>query len=219
MTKKPKTYGFGFNPEETHHHFLVYIPAIKTDKNVYIFEYYEWDENRKHKKSIFDPSEDPDCRVILSKERWKSVAEEIKAEFNRYLQSDGSKTTKWKTGLTPVKRELGKELTLLAWAIEEADPTTIPYALKNWLGLSHEERWWLFTMTNAATGQAVKGRGRGWRKAVRYALTENPVTDIIHPASKRSFSLYEPGETKKKPKGKKKNNSDTKKQMTLFDVE
>lgn len=35
-------------------------------------------------------------------------------------------------------------------------------------------------MTNAATGHAVYGRGIGWRKAVRYALTENLVTDVKH---------------------------------------
>ena len=31
-------------------------------------------------------------------------------------------------------------------------------------------------MTAAATGDYQNGRGVGWRKAVRYALTENPVT-------------------------------------------
>lgn len=31
-------------------------------------------------------------------------------------------------------------------------------------------------MTNAATGHAIEGKGRGWRKAVRFALTENPVS-------------------------------------------
>jgi hypothetical protein len=42
--------------------------------------------------------------------------------------------------------------------------------------LAPEERWWLYTMTAAATGNYLTGRGRGWRKALRYALTENPVT-------------------------------------------
>ena len=32
-------------------------------------------------------------------------------------------------------------------------------------------------MTNAATGHALHGRNTGWRKAVRFALTENPVLD------------------------------------------
>ncbi|PIP40031.1 MAG: hypothetical protein COX19_06575, partial [Desulfobacterales bacterium CG23_combo_of_CG06-09_8_20_14_all_51_8] len=39
-----------------------------------------------------------------------------------------------------------------------------------------EERWWLYTQTAAATGHGVQDRGKGWRKAVRFALTENPVT-------------------------------------------
>ena len=56
----------------------------------------------------------------------------------------------------------------------------IPAAVKNWLGLVPEERWWLYTMTSAATGHAIQGRNKGWRKAVRYALTENPVTDAPH---------------------------------------
>ncbi len=62
------------------------------------------------------------------------------------------------------------------YAIEDADPALIPVAIKNWPGLMPEERWWLYTMTNAATGHAVQGRNKGWRKAVRYALTENPVS-------------------------------------------
>ncbi|CCJ33434.1 FIG00528661: hypothetical protein [Caloramator australicus RC3] len=66
---------------------------------------------------------------------------------------------------------------MLAWAIEDCDPSIIPIAIKNWLGLSKEERWWLFTMTNAATGHA--NDKRGWRKAIRYALTENPVEETV----------------------------------------
>ena len=64
---------------------------------------------------------------------------------------------------------------LLLWAIEDSDPSLIPTALRNWLGFSREERWWLFTMTNATTGHADDKRG--WRKAIRYAITENPVDD------------------------------------------
>ena len=31
-------------------------------------------------------------------------------------------------------------------------------------------------MTNAATGQALRGRNTGWRAAVRFALCDNPIT-------------------------------------------
>lgn len=81
----------------------------------------------------------------------------------------------WRVGANLLRRELGKELVLLAWAIEDADPALIPTALLNWAGLVAEERWWLYTQTAAATGHAQE-RGIGWRKALRYTLTENPVT-------------------------------------------
>ena len=74
-----------------------------------------------------------------------------------------------------VERLLGKQMVLLLWAIEDSDPSLISKAIKNWLGLSREERWWLFTMTNAVTGQADDKRG--WRKAIRYAFTENPADE------------------------------------------
>ena len=59
----------------------------------------------------------------------------------------------------------------------------IPIALANWSGLAPEERWWLYTKTAGATGHASEGRNRGWRKAVRYALTENPVSGFTGNAS------------------------------------
>ena len=109
-----------------------------------------------------------------------TVANPNRIEFNRRLKKDGLPSGRWKTGVNPLSRLLGKELVILAWAIEDADPALIANALKNWLGLVPEERWWLFTMTNAATGHAVHGRGKGWRKALRFALTENPLTDVHH---------------------------------------
>jgi hypothetical protein len=41
--------------------------------------------------------------------------------------------------------------------VEEASIDDIPNALRNWEALAPEERWWLYTMTVATTGQA---RGR-----------------------------------------------------------
>jgi hypothetical protein len=72
---------------------------------------------------------------------------------------------------------------------EECDPALIPTAIRNWLGLVPEERWWLYTMTNAATGHAINGRGKGWRKALRYALTENPVSEGLIQRRLAEFEL------------------------------
>ncbi|NLL68308.1 MAG: DUF3780 domain-containing protein, partial [Clostridiaceae bacterium] len=75
------------------------------------------------------------------------------------------------------------EMLVLLWAVEDCDPAVIPTASRNWLGLAPEERWWLYTMTNAATG-SLNDR-TGWRKALRYALTENPIEE------QRQYSLFD----------------------------
>ncbi|GAC1452849.1 MAG: DUF3780 domain-containing protein [Chamaesiphon sp.] len=177
MAIKLKSEGFGFIAAESEHHFLVTIPTRKQE-NVLISEHFTWDASEARQELSFAlGNEDNKMRVILPRRMWDAIADAVKAEFNQRLKQDGLKTGQWKTGRTALSRLFGKELVLLAWAIEDADPALITVGIKNWLGLTPEERWWLFTMTNAATGHAISGRGKGWRKAVRYALTENPVSD------------------------------------------
>ncbi|MEI7557217.1 DUF3780 domain-containing protein, partial [Candidatus Chlorohelix sp.] len=174
---KPAALGFGFIVAESAHHFLVTIPASKKEA-VLISEHLTWDESEARRElSLAIGKDDNKLRVILNRRAWDLIADAARVEFNQRLRQLGLKPGNWKTGQTPVSRLLGKELVLLCWAIEDADPALIPTAIKNWLGLSPEERWWLFTMTNAATGHALNGRNRGWRRAVRYALTDNPVAD------------------------------------------
>jgi len=177
-----KSEGFGFVPTASEHHFLVTLSANQKN-DVLMSEHFTWDDGGARRELSFAlGQEDNKMRVILPRQKWEAIADPVKAEFNQRLRQMGLKSGQWavkagKGGQTPLSRLFGKELVLLAWAIEEADPALIPIALKNWLGLAPEERWWLFTMTNAATGHAISGRGKGWRKAVRYALTENPVSD------------------------------------------
>ena len=178
--KTPTCHGFGFCPQASAHHFLVSIPAGNREE-VLISEHLTWDEATAGTPPTFALGEiEGKLRVLLPRAKWDAIADEVRVEFNKRLKQEGLKAGAWKTGTNPVSRLLGKELVLLAWAIEEADPALIPAALKNWLGLVPEERWWLYTMTCAATGHAVQGRNKGWRKAVRYALTENPVSDAPH---------------------------------------
>ena len=177
MAPRQKSEGFGFIPAESEHHFLVTIPASK-EESVYISEHLTWDDSDARRQLNFALGhEDSKIRVVLPRYKWEVIADAVRAEFNQRLRKNGLTMGKWKAGQTPLSRLFGKELVLLAWAIEDADPALIPIAIKNWLGLAPEERWWLFTMTNAATGHAVTGRNKGWRKAVRYALTENPVSE------------------------------------------
>jgi hypothetical protein len=177
---KSQPEGFGFAPEESTHHFVVTIPAGNREE-VLISEHFTYDESGQRSELTFGAGEtDGKLRVLLARAKWNAIADEVRVEFNRRLKKQDLPTGRWKTGTNALGRLLGKELVLLAWAIEDADPALIPAAIKNWLGLAPEERWWLFTMTNAATGHAVHGRGKGWRKAVRFALTENPVADVPH---------------------------------------
>ena len=194
--KTPACHGFGFCPQASAHHFLVTIPAGNREE-VLISEHLTWDEATPARPPTFALGEiEGKLRVLLPRAKWDAIADEVRVELNKRLKQEGLKGGAWKTGTNPVSRLLGKELVLLAWAIEEADPALIPAALKNWLGLVPEERWWLYTMTCAATGHALQGRNKGWRKAVRYALTENPVSDAPHeplPVFELSMAGERPG--------------------------
>ena len=172
--KTRRILGFGFDPAESEHHFRVTISARK-DEPVYISEHLSWDESEARQELSFAiGSDDSKMRVVLPRSKWLQIEDAAQREFNCRLREAGLKTSRWKAGRMPLSRLFGKELVLLAWSIEDADPALIPFAIKNWLGLAPEERWWMFTMTNAATGHAIAGRNKGWRKAVRFALTENP---------------------------------------------
>ena len=181
--------GFGFQPDESEHHFVVSVPTGRHG-DVLVAEHLRFDpETGYAAPSLGLGPQDAKLRAKLARAKWDAIADEVRVEFNRRLKQEGLPAGRWKTGHNPVTRLLGKELTLLAWAIEDADPMLIPAAVKNWLGLAPEERWWLFTMTNAATGHALHGRGKGWRKAVRFALTENPVSGARHEAPSELFRL------------------------------
>lgn len=176
---KPKaadpTDGFGFEPAESRHHFLVNV-STRTREPVEVSEHFTWDdETGSSAVTLATTQEDGQLRVRLARPKWDAIADAVRVEFNNRLKRQGKPSGRWKTGANPVHRLLGKELVLLAWAVEDADPALVPAAIANWLGLACEERWWLYTMTAAASGHALNGQGKGWRKAVRFALTENPV--------------------------------------------
>ncbi len=168
MAERRRIIGFGFDPVESQHHFLVVIPR-SDDGNVVIYERFKWQDNAEV-QAIDYTIDRP--KVELGKYKWKLIEDALKDEFNSRLKKEKLPIGRWRIGQVPVQWLFGKETVLLAWAIEDSELSVIPTAIKNWLGLSPEERWWLFTMTNAATG-GLRDK-RGWRKAVRYALTENP---------------------------------------------
>lgn len=165
---------FGFDPAESRHHFVVSVPR-GAKQDIEISEHFTWNEKSGSSPVTLGGDEDGQIRVVLARPKWDAIADDVRAAFNTRLKKMGRRPGSWKVGKNLLRRELGKELVLLAWAIEEADPGLILNALANWQGLVPEERWWLYTQTAAATGHGLRDRGKGWRKAVRFALTENPV--------------------------------------------
>jgi hypothetical protein len=182
---KKQTYGFGVDPVQSVNHF--YVMSRKRPSNaaspppIEVYERFSWTDGEEQ---ILDGADV--LRIEVSKHKWRGVKTALTTEFNARLKKDGLKIGKFSaTGGVPVERLFGKEMMVLLWAIEDCDPSVISTAVRNWKGLMPEERWWLYTMTNAATGE-LKDR-RGWRKALMYALCENPV---IEPHQHSLFDDY-----------------------------
>jgi hypothetical protein len=120
-------------------------------------------------------------RCEAPRDVWDVISPEVRSEFNRRLKAEGKAAGRWGADETAVQRLLGKELLVLLWAVESPDvkPEEIAVAIRNWLGLKTEERWWLYTMTAAATGLAHQA-GMGWRGALRQALCFGTRADTFH---------------------------------------
>lgn len=171
-----KVVGLGFLPEEARHGFLVDIPK-SAGEMICISEHRGADLDHLGARRAESPSpNDPSLRVIIDRGRWLAIAPAFWDEANRRLRANGlpaSRFLKTPSKPVPVHPSLGKELCILCWAVENASPDDIPNALHNWEALAPEERWWLYTMTVATTGQAMQ-KGIGWRKALRAAIADNP---------------------------------------------
>jgi Protein of unknown function (DUF3780) len=124
---------------------------------------------------------------------WDAISPEARAEFNRRLKAEGKPAGRWGADETAVQRLFGKELLVLLWAVEPPDikPEEVAVAIRNWLGLKPEERWWLYTMTAAATGLAHQS-GMGWRGALRQALCFGTRSDTFHLGAVTGRGTLEP---------------------------
>ena len=173
-----KSLGLGFLPEESRHGFLIHIPrGTGKGDQITISEYRGDRFSGEDVTALPVPAPtDAGLRVSLDRGRWAALAPAFWEEANRRLRANGlatAKLTKSPTKPIPVHPSLGKELCVLCWAVEDATVDDIPNALRNWEALAPEERWWLYTMTVATTGQALQ-KGVGWRKALRAAIADNP---------------------------------------------
>jgi Protein of unknown function (DUF3780) len=167
------TLGFGVPATSDPHHFIIEIPRNNTGA-VSIVENLGLQSH--------DQSQSQIARCILERPRWTAIRSEVQRAFNVRLKERQLKTSAWVVGANPVDRLLGKELCVLAWAIEGMELDHIPIAVRNWLALRPEERWWLFGITAITTGSINDG-GKGWRLALRHALGDVAQNEFLKQAT------------------------------------
>jgi hypothetical protein len=170
------TLGFGVPATSDPHHFKIIIPKASAGK-VQISEHLGL-QATSDDSAVID-------RVLLDRPRWTAIRAEVQRAFNARLAAHGIKPGTWKVGDNPVDRLLGKELCVLAWAVEQMDADKIPVAVRNWLALRPEERWWLFGMTAMSTGGFMDA-GKGWRAALKHALGDVAQSELLAPRARRS---------------------------------
>jgi Protein of unknown function (DUF3780) len=158
--------GFDCEDHYLEHCYLVQIPRA-VNGSVMIFEVFG--ERPPATTAVLEP--EVVLRAEVAKSKWDMISDELRTECNRRLKAERKKAGRWSVGNNGVQRLLGKELLVLVWAVEHPDVTEerVAVAVRNWLGLKPEERWWLYTMTAASTGLAHQA-GLGWRDALRSAL-------------------------------------------------
>lgn len=165
------TQGFGVPLTAAPHHFVVIVPR-GPKQPVQIIE-----DLGMH--GVSGESELLD-RALLPRAIWTEITNPVKRMFNERLKAHQLKPGQWKVGENRVDRLLGKEFCVLAWAVEDLAVEQVGTALRNWLALRPEERWWLFGMTAATVG-GLGDAGRGWRMALKYALGDTPQPTIREP--------------------------------------
>ena len=129
---KYTTLGFGVPATSDPHHFKVMIPKANSGK-VQISEYLGL-QAQSDEFAVID-------RVLLDRPRWTAIRAEVQRAFNARLKNYNLSSATWVVGENLVDRLLGKELCVLAWAIEGMSMENIPVAVRNWLALRPEERW------------------------------------------------------------------------------
>lgn len=157
------TVDFGAPKNFGAHHFYVEIPAEpKTAVSIYEDYGFDGDESRR---------ETTERRVILARELWGRIRNEARRNFNGRLKENKQSTGTWSTGKVKLDRFLGRELCVLAWAVEHAAKEECAVICQKWLALRPAERWWLFSKTASEAGLANQ-KDRGWRKSLYCALSD-----------------------------------------------
>jgi hypothetical protein len=153
-------HGFGVPNDVAPHRFLVRVPQGRGG-TVELIEDYGAAGVASGLGSI--------CRVRVPRATWRAVADEAKAYLNRRLREKKVPASRFTPGETPVERLLGRELCVLAWAVEEMSPEEAAAAVPKWASYRPEELWWIFAQVDRDAGE-FDDQPTGWRAGIRLAF-------------------------------------------------
>lgn len=183
-SRSTTTVGFGVQTDEIDpQRFVVRIPSNAREPVTIIEDFgiagpqYDAQTNVQSDQAV---------RCRLDQKRWRLISAPLRTIFNERLKGRRLSAGKWVSGDVDVHRQLGREMCVLAWAVESCEAELIPAAIDAWTGLRPEERWWLYSMAVHTTGRA-EDTDKGWRKAIRIGLTEGAGAAIA--ADKRQISF------------------------------
>ncbi len=80
-------------------------------------------------------------RALLDRRHWTDIRVKAQCAFNTCLFARGVRPAASKVGDNPVDHLYGKELCVLAWAVEQTGTEKTPIAVRNGLALRPEGRW------------------------------------------------------------------------------
>jgi hypothetical protein len=184
MTESRKTVDFGAPEEFGAHIFRVEIPVARPEP-VRIVEDYGY-------RGLGGGISRDEPRAVLNRPAWSAIADIARRKFNDRLKAAKLVASRWHSGTNLVDRLLGKELCVLAWAAETANPDQFPVICSKWAALRPEERWWLFSVTVAECG-LPEDTQRGWRRALFFALADGeklpPGRNRRRPVERDFFNL------------------------------
>lgn len=163
MVTSSSSRGFGYIASQSAgYHFEV---RHNSDGTITLYERFA---SQEADKAMYDAT--PRQIVRISWRRWEMIREPVAAEFNHRLRQQKQRAGRWLKSVTPLTPAFGKELALLAWAIENVDHTVIDRMLTNWLHLAPEERWWFYSMISAEQRHQLTDIDFGWKAAIKVAF-------------------------------------------------
>lgn len=145
------------------HHLLVAIPEARSAA-VRIEE--DWGVARLG-------APDRVLRCTLARPLWNVISTVAKQVLNDRLKEQELPPSRWVTGENKIERLLGRELVVLAWAIESAADEDVAAIVAAWAALRPEERWWLFGRVASSAGTAADALSKP-RRGLALLLSAGP---------------------------------------------